>query len=273
MANPIVTSLGRVQPLFRGEYVYSNRYNRLDNVYYEGSTYISLVDNNTRHYPTDPNFWQIVARKGEQGIQGQTGSFGQPTASASILAAGADPTVSISATGPDEGKIFSFQFGIPAGPYGFDDITASATSISSKLSATVDANLDIVQDRRILNFEFGIPSADGQGVQSVDGIIAELNNNVNLSAVRYVNQNLSNMQKQIACNNINALIDPPNKEYDSFLYYGGNINSPSWITKKIQEVPSGGNIGALLGKNSNLDYDFIWIEPISFQDIDDIINS
>lgn len=273
MANAVVTSLGRVQPIYRGNYIHGTEYSLLDNVLYNGSTYVSLVDNNKNHYPSDTTYWQQIASRGLQGIQGYTGDFGTPTASAVALSPDANPTVSVTASGPSEAKVFDFRFGIPAGPYGFDDVDASVTGLPSDQDVTVDVELDTSSGERILRFDFGIPAANGQGAQSVDGIAADTNNNIPLSAVRYVNQNLSNIQKQIACNNINALIDPLNKEYDSFLYYGGNINNPSWITKKIQEVPSGGNIGALLGKNSNLDYDFIWIEPISLQDIDDIINA
>lgn len=273
MANPIVTSLGRVQPLFKGEYAYNNRYNRLDNVFYEGSTYISLVDNNTRHYPTDTDYWQLVASRGQPGAQGITGSFGTPVASASILEAGSSPTVEVTASGPDEGKIFNFQFGIPAGPYGFDDVEAEAESVASDQPVAVEAELNTVEGRRVLNFQFSIPAADGQGAQSVDGITVGLNNDVNLSAVRYVNQNLSDAQKQVVRNNINALMDPSNKEYGSVLYYGGSESSPTWATKVIQEAPNGGNYGAILSKNSNADYDFIWIEPISLEDIDAIVNT
>lgn len=272
MANPIVTSLGRVQPLFKGEYVYTNRYSRLDNVFYEGNTYISLVDNNTRHYPTDNNYWQLVASRGERGLQGLTGSFGEPSATASILEPGSAPTVSVTASGPDEGKIFAFQFGIPAGPYGFDDVDGSATNIGSNEQPIVDVNIETVSGRRVLNFDFGIPMADGQGAQSVDGITVGLNNNVDLSAVRYVSQNLSEAQKQIVRTNINALADPSSKEYGSVLYFGGDESNPSWRTKIIQEIPSGGSSGSLLAKNSNLDYDFIWIEPISVEDINSIVN-
>ena len=50
MANAVVTSLGRVQPIYRGNYVHGTEYSLLDNVLYNGSTYVSLVDNNKNHY-------------------------------------------------------------------------------------------------------------------------------------------------------------------------------------------------------------------------------
>lgn len=54
--------------------------------------------------------------QGIQGIQGETGvsaGFGTPTASAAGLPVGSNPTVSISSSGPDTAKVFSFNFGIP----------------------------------------------------------------------------------------------------------------------------------------------------------------
>lgn len=236
MGEPIITSLGRVQPIYKGEYVHGVRYELLDNVFYQGSTYISIVDNNLNHYPTDSNYWQLVASKGAEGKQGHTGSFGQPTATATLLDTGDNPTVSVNTSGPDEGKIFNFNFGIPAGPYGFDEVTAHATTLASDQQITVEATLDKSSDTRTLNFNFGIPAADGQGAQSVDNINADANNNISLSAIRYVNQNLSNVQKTIACNNINAIENPLNKFYGSFLYYGGDRDAPTWITESITGI-------------------------------------
>lgn len=55
---------------------------------------------------------------GGQGPPGTPAGFGTPSASASGLAAGQNPTASVTATGPDTAKIFSFAFGIPAGAQG-----------------------------------------------------------------------------------------------------------------------------------------------------------
>ena len=55
--------------------------------------------------------------QGIQGIQGETGAaagFGTPTATITILPAGATPPVTVTATGPDTAKVFNFDFGIPA---------------------------------------------------------------------------------------------------------------------------------------------------------------
>lgn len=54
--------------------------------------------------------------QGEQGIQGETGEaagFGTPIATVTTLPAGSTPTVTVTATGPDTAKVFTFDFGIP----------------------------------------------------------------------------------------------------------------------------------------------------------------
>lgn len=238
MANAVVTSLGRVQPIYRGNYIHGTEYSLLDNVLYNGSTYVSLVDNNRNHYPSDTTYWQQIASRGLQGIQGYTGDFGTPTASAVALSPDANPTVSVTASGPSEAKVFDFRFGIPAGPYGFDDVDASVTGLPSDQDVTVDVELDTSGSERVLTFNFGIPAADGQGAQSVDNIVADINNNVNLSALRYVTQSLSNTQKKIACNNIGAVESPATKPYGTFLKYGGTIDNPTWVMESIDGISS-----------------------------------
>lgn len=44
--------------------------------------------------------------------------FGTPTATATQLESGAEPTVSVTAEGPDTAKVFNFSFGIPKGDKG-----------------------------------------------------------------------------------------------------------------------------------------------------------
>lgn len=286
------------EPIFKGNYQHGTTYNKLDNVLYQGTTYISLVNGNRNNYPTDTSYWQVIAQRGATGAQGNTGSFGTPTAEATILETGADPTVTITASGPDYEKVFNFDFGIPAGPFGFDDISASATSIGAGSPPTVSANLTVEDDERILNFDFGIPAADGSGVQYVDNIGADANNNVMLSAVRYVPQTLSENQKRISRDNIGAMADPSGKEYGSFLCYGGSVSDPSWVAQQIlqvptggtagyvlrkqnngygwtpaYEMPAGGDTGAILVKNSKADYDFGWTGTISNENIDIIIDN
>lgn len=62
-----------------------------------------------------------AGRDGQDGAPGQDGAaagFGTPTASATGLSAGSNPTITITASGSDTSKVFDFAFGIPAGQTG-----------------------------------------------------------------------------------------------------------------------------------------------------------
>lgn len=77
--------------------------------------------------------------KGDQGIQGNTGSFGTPTATANTTAPGAPATVSVSASGPDTAKIFAFSFGLPRGNTG--PVGPPGPSVSAGMSP-ITINID-----------------------------------------------------------------------------------------------------------------------------------
>lgn len=70
--------------------------------------------------------YEIAVENGFEGTEqewleslvGQAAGFGTPTASATPLASGEQPTVNVSASGDDTAKVFGFQFGIPAGADG-----------------------------------------------------------------------------------------------------------------------------------------------------------
>ena len=76
--------------------------------------------------PYDIYIWDKVENKwknhgklqGPQGNSGAAAGFGTPAASASKLAAGAQATVAVTASGPDTAKVFTFEFGIPQGERG-----------------------------------------------------------------------------------------------------------------------------------------------------------
>uniref|UniRef100_UPI002355D0D4 hypothetical protein n=1 Tax=Alistipes ihumii TaxID=1470347 RepID=UPI002355D0D4 len=77
----------------------------------------------------------VTAEKIAEGIL--TG-LGTPTASATSLPAGSNPTVDMSVSGPDNAKVFDFKFGIPKGATGavgaaagFGTPTASATAVAA----------------------------------------------------------------------------------------------------------------------------------------------
>ncbi len=76
--------------------------------------------------PYDIYIWDKVENKwknhgklqGPRGNSGAAAGFGTPAASASKLAAGAQATVAVTASGPDTAKVFTFEFGIPQGERG-----------------------------------------------------------------------------------------------------------------------------------------------------------
>ena len=205
MSIPITTAIGRVQPRYRGEYDSSLNYEKLDNVLYNGCTYVALKNVPAGQVPgsASSSYWQLIANKGD------TGGFGTPTASASTLAAGQIPTIKITPSGPDSAKIFDFKFGIPAGPtgpIGFDTISANASALPVGANPTVNATRTEAGGNINIDFQFGIPAADGQGAISVDSITLDQNRNINLTAVRAVqSQILTEDQKGYARDNIGAV--------------------------------------------------------------------
>ena len=204
MSTPITTPIGRVQPRYCGEYNSSLNYEKLDNVLYDGCTYVALKNVPAGYVPgQNPSYWQLIASKGG------TGGFGTPTAAASTLGAGEEPSVKVTTSGPDTAKIFNFEFGIPAGPIGprgFDTITAGASALPVGVEPTVIATRTEDNGNINLDFQFGIPAAEGQGAISVDNITLDQNRNVNLTAVRAVQgQMLTEDQKGYARDNIGAV--------------------------------------------------------------------
>lgn len=313
MATPIATAIGRVQPIFRGDFNSFTPYKKLDNVLYNNATYIALRDVPAGNMPDAPSslYWQKIAGKGDKG---DTGSFGEPTATASGLAYGEEPTVSVTASGPDTAKVFSFEFGLPAGPLPFTDVNAVASSLEAGSLPSAVASLVTEDEVTTLSLYFGIPAAAGQGVQKVDKVLPAQDPedglyNVSLNAVRAIqNQGLSNLQQQYARENINAqiagnyqvagnYITDPSASTGQYLYFS---NEGEWIGKSLNEVPSGavadigkylrktvsgmvwasvqalpagGAEGMPLVKNSVDDYDVVWGTTITNADIDIIINS
>lgn len=300
------TALGRVQPIYKGEYNPSTIYHRLDNVYYEGNTYLCKVDNISGIAPAEiSNYWQLVAHKGDQGEQGITGSFGTPTGSAEVLPSGSTPTITVAASGPDTAKVFSFDFGIPAGPVGYDEVAASATTLAPSSPPTASAELVTESGVTTLEFTFGIPAADGEGIKKIDGDVeADATGNAVLTAIRYgMVQSLSDAQKLIARSNIGAqeagtyIAEPSQASSGQFLQYsntgeweattinlvptGSSSDVGRYLRKTnngmlwadVQSLPAGGAEGAPLIKNSVDNYDVTWGSFISSSEIDDIVDA
>lgn len=250
-----VTSLGRVQPLFKGDYNNLIAYDKLDVVLYNGNSYVSKVDLNTGHAPANnPSYWQLIAVKGDPGSQGITGSFGTPTASATSVGYDDDPSVVVTATGPDTAKIFNFDFEIPAGKLGFNSVSATAQGGAAGTQPQVIATLDTTDpDDRELQFAFTIPAASGEGVKKVDNELPDTSGEVSLYAVRYVAQNLTAEQKTQTLNNIGAqaagsyISRPIDPGTNDVLKYNGT----TWVAGSVNEVPSSGTTGNFLKKTAN----------------------
>ena len=66
------TSAGRVLLLHKGDYDSSETYNPMDEVIYQGSTYV-CKQTSTGNAPTNTSYWQMLAQKGENGSGIPTG--------------------------------------------------------------------------------------------------------------------------------------------------------------------------------------------------------
>jgi hypothetical protein len=77
MANLIPTAIGRVVPIYKGEWSPESSYEKLDNVLYNDSTYVALKDvSGEQHNPAaDSSSWQLVSKKGNVGIVKATASI------------------------------------------------------------------------------------------------------------------------------------------------------------------------------------------------------
>lgn len=65
--------VGKVMLTFKGEYDSTKAYTRLDAVTYQGSSYVCLADTSTTP-PSDS--WQVLAKKGTDGLPGKDGKTG-----------------------------------------------------------------------------------------------------------------------------------------------------------------------------------------------------
>ena len=66
-----VQVLGKVAYFNRGAYNSETTYEINDVVSYNGSSYVSLNDNNQGNLPTNTNYWSVVAEKGDKGDTGK----------------------------------------------------------------------------------------------------------------------------------------------------------------------------------------------------------
>lgn len=71
----VSTNLGKVATTPKGEYSNETTYIRLDIVSYNGSSYVCLKES-VGNLPTNTEYWQLIASKGDTGAKGQDGQDG-----------------------------------------------------------------------------------------------------------------------------------------------------------------------------------------------------
>ena len=137
--------LGRVAPIYKGNYNETTQYHELDIVYYNGRSYIAKQDTKGNALPTgtDNDYWGLIADKGTKGDKGLKGDRG-PQGSMG-------PAGDI---GPKGDKGDQGQIG-PKGDTGSFD-NASLTT----LPAFVDFKTQI--DNKVSTLSSGAPSAVSQ---------------------------------------------------------------------------------------------------------------
>ena len=144
--------------------------------------------------PYDIYIWDKVENKwknhgklqGPQGNSGAAAGFGTPAASASKLAAGAQATVAVTASGPDTAKVFTFEFGIPQGETGDtgpNEVTSStATNLTgllkgngtSVVAATAGTDYATPDDAKAFVVTFTENTGDYKGTYTPDKTLAEI---------------------------------------------------------------------------------------------------
>lgn len=208
MDEHVTTAIGRVVPTYEGTWNSERVYNKLDNVLYDGSTYVAVQYVPAGNQPSpDSNYWQLLARKGDVGsirnVYASAELSEQPTASAKII--GEDPS----------SMDLEFTFGLPKGdtgdPAAITQVTATAEPIGYDEDPWVTAEIDGNPDDATLAFQFHIPVGGGT-VSQVDGVNPRASN-VPLQAVSFgVDQTDSSLpryitpeQAEVARNNIRAV--------------------------------------------------------------------
>lgn len=73
----IITDLGKVMPISRGDWNDTSTYRKLDFVLYNNNTYIGITTTiEPGILPTNTDYWRIFAIQGEKGDKGDKGDTG-----------------------------------------------------------------------------------------------------------------------------------------------------------------------------------------------------
>lgn len=68
--------LGKVAITPKGEYNSATTYQDLDLITYQGNSYLALKETKG-NLPTNNEYWQLIAKKGQDGEKGETGEQGE----------------------------------------------------------------------------------------------------------------------------------------------------------------------------------------------------
>lgn len=104
-------------------------------------------DNAKLYYKGETQYVYLTDLSGAQGIKGDTGEaagFGEPTATAEALEAGATPTVVVTASGGATAKVFTFKFGIPKGDTGEKGVPGEKGADGKTPTLSVNENGELI---------------------------------------------------------------------------------------------------------------------------------
>lgn len=277
------TSLGRVQPKYVGEWSSITTYNKLDNVLYEGSSYVSKVNTNVGHEPpigaSSNDYWIKIASKGDTGNTGEQGPRGAQGVQGE---AGTITIVNVETLGPNDSayvinsgtpQAASLYFGIPKGAPG----TGAVSQVDNLFPESGDVRLTAVQFGRVQDAEFfksnfGIPS------EAVASVMLEYQARARANIRAQVAGNYPVLPTATIPTNGQALIYnegwttrtinevPAGSDGDVMKFLRKVSNGIMW--DKVYAIPSGGNEGEPLVKTSNNNYEYGWGSFISPSDID-----
>ena len=179
------------------------------------------------------------------GLKGDTGVTSvSATATNAGLAWNSPPWASAALVNSE----LSLSFGIPPGKDGSGSVTSvdgiDGTGGNVALGAVRYAATQSLSEAQQSQARANI------GVARTVDSITPASDNIQLSAVRYVEQALSTSQQAQARTNINAqvvddyIVSPSSKASNQYLKYDGS----SWIAASVAAVPSDGNAGQVLKK-------------------------
>ena len=164
-------SIGRVSIILKGTYDPDITYSKLDIVRYQGSSYCAKKDTNG-NLPTDTEFWQLIAEKGEKGEQGEKGATGDMGATGNGIAdvqktssSGITDTYTITFT---DGTTFDFDITNGSGNDWADIRNKPFSQFDSNFFKVVSNALTISDSfKSLVNQKMDEPTTEGSNGQAL----------------------------------------------------------------------------------------------------------